>query len=66
MNWQGAPYQFNLPSLKAKIQFQLTDGHFIDVNSNAADKVWGALNFNLWLNNPRYRIFIKNTALMGY
>jgi len=44
-NWQGAPFEFDLLTANASMSMKIRDGHFLNVNSGAVDKVWGALNF---------------------
>lgn len=45
LNWPGAPTEFSLLRTKGNLDVELSDGTFINVSSNAAGKLWGALNF---------------------
>ena len=48
-SWPGAPYEFDVLKADATISMKINDGHFLNVNSGAVDKVWGALNFQTML-----------------
>ncbi len=45
LSWPGAPFEFALPRLVGDVSVKLKDGVFYNVSSNAAGKLWGALNF---------------------
>lgn len=44
-NWPGAPFEFDMERLGGSLNSVSKNGQFYDVSSNAADKLWGALNF---------------------
>lgn len=44
-NWPGAPFEFDMERLSGSLASVSKNGQFYDVSSNAADKLWGALNF---------------------
>ena len=48
-NWPGAPFEFDLLSADATVSLNIEEGHFLNVDSGAVDKVWGALNFQTLL-----------------
>lgn len=43
--WPGAPFEFALVRAQGDVTVNLQSGVFYNVNSNAAGKLWGALNF---------------------
>lgn len=45
VTWPGAPFEFAVPRLTGDLSLKLKDGVFYNVSSNAAGKLWGALNF---------------------
>jgi len=45
LNWPGAPFEFALGRTRGDLSATLQNGVFYNVNSNAAGKLWGALNF---------------------
>jgi len=47
--WPGAPFEFDVLETDATMSIKIKDGHFLNVNSGAVDKVWGALNFQTLL-----------------
>ncbi|OUS01792.1 hypothetical protein A9Q81_09470 [Gammaproteobacteria bacterium 42_54_T18] len=47
--WPGAPFEFDVLATDAAMSIKIKDGHFLNVNSGAVDKVWGALNFQTML-----------------
>jgi len=51
--WPGAPYEFDVLEADATMSMKINDGHFLNVNSGAVDKVWGALNFQTMLKRLR-------------
>lgn len=47
--WPGAPFEFALNRLQGDLSLRLKDGVFYNVSSNAAGKLWGALNFETFM-----------------
>jgi len=45
LGWPGAPIEMAVSRLRGDIKAELEDGIFFNVSSNAAGKLWGALNF---------------------
>ena len=45
ISWPGAPFEFALPRLVGDVTVRLENGVFYNLSSNAAGKLWGALNF---------------------
>ncbi len=52
-SWPGAPFEFDVLEADAAVSMKIKDGHFLNVNSGAVDKVWGALNFQTLLKRLR-------------
>lgn len=49
LQWPGAPFEFSLGRLQGRATAELGNGVFYNVSSNAAGKLWGALNFETLL-----------------
>ena len=49
LNWPGTPTEFSLQRAAGNISAELKNGTFLNVNSNAAGRLWGALNFETFL-----------------
>ncbi len=49
VSWPGSPIEFALKRVGGSVDTHLSDGRFLNVNANAAGKLWGALNFETML-----------------
>lgn len=49
LRWPGSPIDFSLQRAQGELSVDVENGRFLNVNSNAAGKLWGALNFETLL-----------------
>ena len=49
ITWPGSPVEFGIKRVVGSVDAHLSEGRFLNVSSNAAGKLWGALNFETLL-----------------